>query len=432
MAVKEFYKEGVIFVKLVKESVDFAFSQLSGDKFRTLLSLLGVSIGIFSIVAIFTAIDALQENVRNGIEGVGSDVIQITQFPMMGEDDEGNTDLTMEYKWWEYMRRPATSYEDYKFLKANSKLGKDISFAIFTNQTTRYGRNSVNNTAVGCITYDFNKISQFELEQGRYFTPDEDANGTAVAVIGYEVATSLFENANPIGKSFKVGPTTAVVVGVIEKQGESIASVFDTDYTVLVPLNFGRYMVNPKTANNSIYMRSQEGVSQVDLMDETRVLMRAQRRLAPGQKNNFSITTMSFIMDSVQQVFSLINMVGWIIAGFSLLIGGFGIANIMFVSVKERTNIIGIQKALGAKRYVVMVQFLVEAAALAVAGGVIGILLVLLGVLFIPESEGFTFTLSLANIFSGLSIATIIGLLSGLIPAWVGANLNPVDAINSK
>lgn len=432
MAIKELYKESIIFVKLVKESVEFALSQLSGDRFRTFLSLFGVSIGIFSIVAIFTAIDALQENVRKGFDAVGSDIIQVTQFPMMGEDDQGNMDALQEYKWWEYMRRPATSYEDFRFLKANSKYGRDITLIISTNQTTRFGRNSVNNTAIGCVTYDFNKITKFEMERGRYFTPDEDSKGTAVAVVGHEVAISLFENANPIGKSFKIGPTTAVVVGVIEKQGESLARVFDTDYTVLVPLNFGRYMVNPRFANNSIFLRPQEGVSQEDLIDETRVLMRAQRRLTPGQKNNFSIGTMSFIMDSVQQVFALINMVGWVIAGFSLLIGGFGIANIMFVSVRERTNIIGIQKALGAKRYVIMTQFLVEAAALSIAGGIIGIFLVLLGVLLIPTPESFTLTLSLANILYGVLIASVIGLLSGLIPAWMGANLNPVDAINSK
>ena len=191
-------------------------------------------------------------------------------------------------------------------------------------------------------------------------------------------------------------------------------------------------MVTPRWADNSIYARPQAGVSQDDLVDELRMLMRAHRRLAPGQKNNFSVSTMSFIMESVQQVFSMINMVGWVIAGFSLLIGGFGIANIMFVSVKERTNIIGIQKALGAKKYVIMAQFLVEAAVLAVAGGIIGILLVLVGVLAIPETESFTLTLSAANIFSGVLIATVIGLLAGLIPAWVGASLNPVDAINSK
>ena len=422
----------VVFVRSIRESVAFALQQLQGDKFRTFLSLLGVSIGIFSIVAIFTAIDALQENVRRGFDTISGDLVQISKWPMMGEDEQGNSDMTQEFKWWEYMRRPNTTYEDYKFLKANSQLGEDISFSIYTNYTASYGRKSVSRASVECITHNYNKITKFEVDQGRYFTPDEDQRGAAVAVIGAEMASSLFEDEYPVGKKIKIGPTIATVIGVIEKQGESMVSVGDIDHAIYVPLNFGRYMVNPRWAENTIYALPKAGVAQQDLVDELRMLLRAHRRLAPDQKNNFSINTMGFIMDAVGQVFSMINIVGWVIAGFSLLIGGFGIANIMFVSVKERTNIIGIQKALGAKKYVIMVQFLVEAALLAIAGGIIGILLVLLGVLVIPESESFTLTLSAGNILWGLLISTVIGLLAGLIPAWVAASLNPVDAINSK
>ena len=422
----------VVFVRSIRESVAFALQQLQGDKFRTFLSLLGVSIGIFSIVAIFTAIDALQENVRRGFDTISGDLVQISKWPMMGEDEQGNSDMTQEFKWWEYMRRPNTTYEDYKFLKANSQLGEDISFSIYTNYTASYGRKSVSRASVECITHNYNKITKFEVDQGRYFTPDEDQRGAAVALIGAEIASSLFEDEYPVGKKIKIGPTIATVIGVIEKQGESMVSVGDIDHAIYVPLNFGRYMVNPRWADNSIYALPKAGVAQQELVDELRMLLRAHRRLAPDQKNNFSINTMGFIMDAVGQVFSMINLVGWVIAGFSLLIGGFGIANIMFVSVKERTNIIGIQKALGAKKYIIMVQFLVEAALLAIAGGVIGILLVLLGVLVIPESESFTLTLSAGNILWGLLISTVIGLLAGLIPAWVAASLNPVDAINSK
>lgn len=422
----------VVFVRSIRESVAFALQQLQGDKFRTFLSLLGVSIGIFSIVAIFTAIDALQENVRKGFETISGDIVQVSKWPMMGEDEQGNSDMTQEFKWWEYMRRPNTTYEDYKFLKANSQLGQEISFSIYTNYTASYGRKSVNRASVECITYNYNKITKFKVEHGRYFTPDEEQRGAAVAVIGAEMAASLFEDEYPVGKKIKIGPTIATVIGVIEKQGESVVSMGDIDHAIYIPLNFGRYMVNPRWADNTIYALPKEGVAQQDLVDELRVLLRGHRRLAPQQKNNFSINTMGFIMDAVGQVFSMINLVGWVIAGFSLLIGGFGIANIMFVSVKERTNIIGIQKALGAKKYVIMAQFLTEAALLAIAGGIIGIVLVLLGVLVIPESESFTLTLSAGNILWGLLISTVIGLLAGLIPAWVAASLNPVDAINSK
>ena len=148
------YREIVIFVKLLRESVSFALSQLWGDRFRTFLSLFGVSIGIFSIVSVFTAIDALQENVRKGFESMSSDVVMVSQWPMMGEDEEGNADMTVQYKWWEYMRRPGTSYEDFKFLKANSKLGEDFSFTIMASYTVRYGRKSVNRATIECITHN--------------------------------------------------------------------------------------------------------------------------------------------------------------------------------------------------------------------------------------------------------------------------------------
>ncbi len=419
-------------VKLYSESMAFAFSQLQGDKFRTFLSLLGVSIGIFSIVAIFTAIDALQENVRKGFETMSPDVVMVGQWPMMGEDEQGNADMTQEFKWWEYMRRPKTSYDDFRFLRSNSTLGEDFSFSMFTSATVRYGRKSINRTSVECVTYNYNKILSMEMAQGRYFTPDEDERGIPVAVIGYSLAQELFGEEDPIGKRIKVGPTTASVVGVIKKQGESIVSIGDVDNALYLPFNFGRYMVNPRWADNSIYVRAKEGVGQQELIDELRLHMRAHRRLAPGQKNNFSINTMTLLADSVQQIFSMISAVGWIIAGFSLLIGGFGIANIMFVSVKERTNIIGIQKALGAKKHVILIQFLAEAVVLAIAGGLVGILLVLAAVLAIPQTAGFTFVLSLNNVLWGVVIASVIGILSGILPAWQGASLNPVDAINSK
>lgn len=432
MALELLYKETVIFVKLLRESVSFAFSQLWGDKFRTFLSLFGVSVGIFTIVAIFTAIDALQENVRKGFETMNSNVVMVSQWPMVDEDEQGNANITGEFRWWEYMRRPATSYEDYRFIKENSTLSKETSFSISTSSNIRYGRKSLRNANVECITHNYNSVTRFSMQKGRYFTPDEDSRGTAVAVIGAEVAASLFEEEDPIGKKMKVGPAIATVVGVMEKQGESIVSLGNMDYAVYVPLNFGRYyLVNPRWASNSIYAVPKEGVSQQALTDELRMLMRAHRRLAPGQKNNFSVNTMTLLTESVGQIFSMINAVGWIIAGFSLLIGGFGIANIMFVSVKERTNIIGIQKALGAKKYVIIAQFLSEAAVLAVAGGIIGILLVFFAVQIIP-STSFNLTLSAGNIVYGVSIASVIGILAGIIPAFTAANLNPVDAINSR
>ena len=418
-------------VKLLQESVIFAFSQLKTDKFRTFLTLLGVSIGIFSIVAVFSAVDALKDNVRKGFESFGSDVVSISKWPYAGEDEYGNSDNLAEYKWWEYMRRPAPTVQDYKFLRANAETAEAVAMEIQFYKTLKYRRNSISDCSVKAVTYDWCKISEINLESGRYFTEDEINAGMPVGIIGYDVWQELFNGDDPIGKKVKTGGRDIIVIGVFEKQGESMVDIGgNTDLSVLIPMDVGRYMVNLRWADVSIYARPKAGVQQQDFCDELMVLMRSHRRLSPSDKNNFSINKMTFLMDIVGGLLTMVNTVGWVIAGFSLLIGGFGIANIMFVSVKERTNIIGIQKALGAKKYVILTQFLTEAVFLSLAGGAIGILLVCVGILVIPPTAMFTMHITVQNIISGLIVSSIIGVISGISPALTAANLNPVDAIN--
>ena len=426
----KFLQKWVIFIKLFKESAYFAFAQLVGDKFRTFLSLLGVSIGIFSIVAVFTAIDAMQTNVNKGFESFEMDVVEVSRWPLDPTEDIAENGGV--YKWWEYFKRPATTYNEYKFIKANTQLGKDVTLVINISGTVKYSRESIARASIVCATFDYDKIAKLEIESGRYFSAEEDNSGTAVAIIGGALKEELFKERDAIGETIKVGGYSATVIGVTKKAGESIVSTpFSADENVIVPLNFGQRMVNLKTAENTIYARPKDGVGQEEFEDELKLLMRSVRRLSPTQKNNFSVGSFTFFEEIIDELFGTINVIGWIIAGFSLLIGGFGIANIMFVGVKERTNIIGIQKALGAKKYVIMSQFLVEAVLLAIAGGLVGISLVLLIVALLPPMEGFVLTLSFSNVMSGVMISSVIGILSGLIPAWVAANLNPVDAINS-
>ena len=387
MAIGKIYKKSVIIAKLLTESISFAFSQLRSDKLRTFLSLFGVSIGIFSIVAILTAIDSLQGVIMEGLKTFGSDAVIIQRSPMAGgEDEDGNATMDAGedgYKWWEYLKRPAVTAEDYEFLKENTRYSGAISFMVQFPADVKYQRNSISGCGISCVASDWEKMTKVELSAGRYFSAEELSRGGNVAVI--------------------------------------------------VPVNFGKYMENLlEKMNGVIVAKPAEGVSEIDFQDELRNLMRARRHLRPGDKNNFSVNKMTFLLSFVQNIFSSLNMAGWVIAGFSLLIGGFGIANIMFVSVKERTNMIGIQKALGAKKYVILTQFLTEAAFLAVTGGLIGILMVWLVVLAVPEDVGLDMRLSLSNILSGVAIASVIGVLAGFIPARIGAGLNPVDAINSK
>lgn len=424
---------GVVIARMLQESVAFAFSQLRGDKFRTFLSLLGVSIGIFSIVAVFTAVDALEENVREGFEAFGSDIVMIDKWPMISEDDAGNVDMAGEYKWWEYMKRPNPDYKDYRFIKENSATAQAVAMLLQYERTVKFGRNSIPKAVIKGVTSDWENVSRVNLSQGRYFTESEINLGSAVCVLGNRVWDELFEGASPLGRKIRLGGRDLTVIGVFEKEGESMVNIGGgADISILMPLNMCRYIVDLRRAGTTIMAKPKPQVTSQEFEDELLVLMRACRRLAPGEKNNFSINRMTMLVEMVGSVFSMINTVGWVIAGFSLLIGGFGIANIMFVSVKERTNIIGIQKALGAKRYMILSQFLAESVFLALAGGIVGILLLGAIVLLLPKTGMFVMHLTVDNILSGLLISSVIGIISGLAPAVAAANLNPVVAINSK
>jgi ABC-type antimicrobial peptide transport system, permease component len=434
MPFKKLFGKFIIVLKLLQESALFAFSQLRGDKFRTFLSLFGVSIGIFSIVAVFTAIDALDVNAKRGLNTLGGDIVQISIWPMDPSSEEdankGGDNLNDEYKWWEYMRRPSISITEYKYLVQNAKTMSACAFTSLFNKTVKYERNSIDYCAIGAVSYDWEKIANSVLEEGRYFTSEEMSYGRNLGILGYEVSQQLFGDESPIGKKINIMGRDIIIIGKYAKQGESIVNVFNSDEFLIIPYTFGHYFIDVNNAELSIFAKPKEGISQSDFADELTSLMRAVRRLRPGENNDFSINKMTFVLNAVNSIFKSINIVGWIIAGFSLLIGGFGIANIMFVSVKERTNIIGIQKALGAKKYVILSQFLIESAFLSFIGGIIGVILVAFVIFVVPNNEQFTLTLSSDNVISGLIIACVIGIISGVAPAYKAANLNPVDAIN--
>lgn len=406
----KFVRRGIIVAKMVKESVSFAVQQLRGDRLRTFLSLFGVTIGIFSIVAIFTAIDALQESTRRGFDTLGSDVVMVSKYPFAPEDEQtGELSVSSEYKWWEYMRRPPLTEDDFNFLKEHSQYAEYLSMIVQFWKNVRYERVSVSDCYLAAVTYDWNKVSPFGIGEGRYFTNEECDRGLPVAIVGYDVARELFGELPPVGKIIKVGGLPVRVIGMIEKQGSSIVNLLMYDNMILMPVKYAERLVNTREAD--IFIKPYGNIDSGDFTDEVTMLLRNSRRLSPGEKNDFSVNKMTFITSIVDNVFSSLSAAGWIIAGFSLLIGGFGIANIMFVSVKERTHITGIQKALGAKRYFILSQFLSEAIFLSLLGGAAGILLVCLIVPFVPKSELLTIGISFYNILSGLLIATAIGII---------------------
>lgn len=249
-------------------------------------------------------------------------------------------------------------------------------------------------------------------------------------MIGHEVANTLFEDFDPVGQYVRLYGKRFTVIGVIEKQG-SISVGGSQDESVYMPVNIMRQMFgdNSLASTTVVILKPSKDVDIKQFEDEIAAKLRLYRGLKEGEDDNFFINVFGGMLDMIEKIIGQMNVVGWIISGFSLLVGGFGIANIMFVSVKERTHLIGIQKAIGAKRHFILFQFLFEAIILSLIGGLVGIVMVWGIGLLVTSLLDFTFVLSLSNIFVGLILSGFIGVLSGYLPARSAAKLDPVEAI---
>ena len=432
-----FLKKIRVVLRQLNEGLVFTFNELKTNKFRTFLSLLSVSIGIFTIIAILTAVDTLEKGVRQSFESVNTNQVTVSKWPISPEDENGNQSVegasgAVEYRWWEYMRRPNITYDDYKFLKNSLTTAEAVIYNAVNSATAKKGRKSINSVTTNMVTDGYEKSQNIKISSGRNMVASEIESGAAVAVIGNEVAQTLFDGEDPIGQTFTLKGHILVVVGVLEREGESLFDSMSDDAQIYIPYHRGQIIFSVRESDGDIHAIAKENCTNEDLEEEIKLLLRNYRRLSPTDKLNFSVNQYNLLEDLIKTVISSLSTVGWIIAAFSLLIGGFGIANIKFVYVKERTRIIGIQKALGAKKYFIMVQFLTEAVIMAIVGAVLGLLLVAFLIWIIPFPPTYPVSLSLYNIFLGIAVASVIGILSGAIPAYRAANLNPVDAINSK
>lgn len=421
-----------VVAKLLLESVLFALEQLRLEKFRSLLSLIGVSIGIFTIVGIFTAIDVLSNSVESSLKQSPDNLIIIQKWPSVDELEESRA-----FEWWKYENRPHPSFEEYKYLRNNLKTAGAISFSavVLNGYKVKNGKKVVSDVTVSFVGGDYQEVrgGEIPLEKGRYFSPLEEQSGTPVVMLGADIAEQLFsKEVNPIDREIYIEGKKFTVVGVLKRQGESIITFFNDDRNIYAPLNFGRSFVKLSSLSCDILITPNKGEDYEIFKAEVDRTLRSYRRMGLVEERNFSFQEVSSTINIVDKSINKIRKIGWMIAAFSLLIGGFGIANIMFVSVKERTNIIGIQKALGAKRYIILAQFLVESAILAIFGGIVGEFLVWCCTLVANYFSSYQITLSLVNVLFGLLISIVIGVLSGIIPALNGARLNPIQAINSK
>lgn len=395
-----------------------------GNKLRSTLSLLGITIGIFAVIMVFTIVDSLEQNLRKSVQSLGDDVVFIQKWPWT---------FGPNYPWWKYMNRPLPDYKELDYVLENCDGAQSAAFMVSASTTVKYQSSSIENVGVVCASHQYDKVKNFEIAEGRYFTEIESSSGRPVGVIGDVLAKVLFPNQDPIGQTIKVRGAKVMVIGVFKKEGESILGG-SVDTQVLIPVNYARSLIdiNDENLDPQILVRAKPGTSNDELISELTGLMRSKRRLSPIEEEDFALNQTSLISNQFDSLFDVVGIAGWIIGGFSILVGGFGIANIMFVSVKERTNIIGIQKSLGAKNYFILMQFLFESVFLSVIGGFIGLLIVYLLTLIAGDSVGMEIQLSRSNIILGFTISILIGVVSGFVPAYGASQLDPVEAIRSN
>ncbi|MDN5215936.1 ABC transporter permease [Fulvivirgaceae bacterium BMA12] len=414
-------------LKLILESFRFAWNALKVNKFRTILSLAGVTIGIFSIITVFTIVDSLEKSIKDSFDFLGTNVINVEKWPYgLGGG---------EYKWWEFLNRPHPDYKEYEFVKDKVENAAGVSiYAVRGNQTYKRKNNSTYYNFLLGVSYDYSEVFDVKIESGRYFSRQEVESARPVALIGINVAEDLFPNVNPIGKQFDIRGKKFTVVGVSEREGESFIGGPSKDDACLIPYkSFQKmyYSGRRRGIGSKIALKGRDDdIGLVELEAELRGIMRSKRMLKPKDKDNFALNRPEAITNAIGGVFDVIGVAGWVLGGFSILVGGFGIANIMFVSVRERTNIIGIQKSLGAKNFFILFQFLFEAIFLSVIGGMVGLFLVYL-ITLIPMGS-LESSLTLKNITLGLGVSALIGTASGIIPAAMAARLDPVVAIRTN
>ena len=413
----------MLFGSILKESFLFAYHALVSNKLRTILSLLGITIGIFAIISVFTVIDSLEKNIRTSVASLGENVVFIQKWPW---------EFGKDYPWWKYMNRPVPAVVELPELQRRSQYAEAMTFTINANNTVKYENNSIENINITCVSHDYNKVKTFELQDGRYFTEMESTTGRNIAVIGDNVAQSLFGGKNPIGESIKIIGRKITVIGIFKKEGSSIVGK-SLDDMVLIPINYARNIVDLRSErlDPMVMIRAKKGINNEALKSELTGIMRSIRKLKPLADDDFALNETSMLSKVFDPIFDIIGLAGWIIGGFSIIVGGFGIANIMFVSVKERTSLIGIQKSLGAKNYFILTQFLIESVLLSLLGGLIGLLLVFIIAFLINLFADLGIMLNQSNVILAITVSVLIGVISGFVPAYTASQLDPVEAMRS-
>jgi putative ABC transport system permease protein len=410
------------FFEILAGSLKMALAEFKSNKVRTFLSLFGITIGIFCIIGVLATVNSLQQNVQNDINKIGTNSIFLDKWEY-GPDKP----------WWKLSKRPTIKYPEMKMLKQKVSSAQYMAFKIGANDKVEYEDNLVSGVNYYGFSEEFPEIQKIEIGLGRYFQQSDYDHASNSIVLGYTVAEQLFfKPEDAIGKQVEIKGKKGNVVGLIKKQGQSFMDIWGFDNCIIMPYNFLKTMVREEYSNPLIIIKGYDNVPIVELKDDLTAAMRSIRKLKPTEEDNYSLNDIEPVKQLTANIFAGINTGGWAIAGLSLVVGMFGVANIMFVTVRERTSQIGLKKAIGAKRSVILLEFLMESAFLCILGGAIGILLVFILTQIISHVIDFPIFISMGIMALAVSICIIIGILAGIIPASIAARMDPVVAIRSK
>jgi putative ABC transport system permease protein len=412
-------------IEVILSSCKMAAQELWKNKLRTFLSLFGITIGIFCIIGVLATVNSLEQNIKNEVNSLGSNTIYIDKWLYTTDDDD--------YPWWKYVNRPYPKFEEVKHIQERTPSAKYTVFRIATMDNVDYKGSSLSNVNLYGVTEDFENIQALEVPVGRYISPSEFDRGVNSIVLGNKVAEELFGSPElALEKEVVIRGKKLQVIGVIKKQGSQMIGGWDFDQSVIMPYRFSKTIMREDRSDPVIMVQGKENLSSKVLKDDLAGTMRALHKLSPTKEDDFALNDINDLTESISSAFVSLNIGGWAIAALSLIVGMFGVANIMFVSVRERTSQIGLKKAIGAKSYIILTEFLIESAFLCIIGGLIGLLLVFGLTQVLTAALDFPVYISTGNMIMAIVICIVVGILAGFIPASQAARMDPVVAIRSK
>lgn len=412
-------------LSIIWNSFKMALQELRNNKLRTFLSLFGITIGIFCIIGVLATVESLKSKVQADIKSLGSNTIYVDKW----QYGEG----AGSYPWWKYIKRPYPKYHEMADIEARSQLASAVAYTIRNTSDLEFSDNILTNVQSYGVTERFGDIVTVPMEYGRYISDAEFKQGSPVLVMGNTNAANLFGNIeNAVGKQVKYKGKTLSIIGVVKKQGTSFAGAWQFDESIVIPYRLLAGMVVVEYSSPLTMVKGKDNVSSEAVVDELRGIMRSVHRLGPRQEDDFALNDINMFSKQMDTVFGSVNMGGWAIAGLSLIVGVFGVANIMFVTVRERTSQIGLKKAIGAKSSTILTEFLLESSFLCLTGGLIGLILVFLLTKLLSAVMPFPINISMGTLTLAISVCLVAGVLSGIIPATIAARMNPVAAIRMK